>query len=203
MDSSDLRRGKPCLYKLTCVKTSLGESIDLKLCRYGQMQPPNFTLFTFECYESLTTYYTFIFPFIGGYLVSSRTDLEEFTRTFCDVLYDIGLIFQIQDDYLDVYGDSKVTGKVGTDIQEGKLTWLTAKILILLSDEDKNCYGLNDTHCIDTIRKLYEKYDIQKCYQTAIDGLIETTMTKIEQTSPPSFAAYYQSYLNSIRMRQK
>lgn len=59
---------------------------------------------------------------IGAYL-SGATDKEQ------EALYEfgihMGLAFQIQDDYLDCYGDEATFGKaIGGDIREGKKTWL-------------------------------------------------------------------------------
>ena len=42
--------------------------------------------------------------------------------------YDLGLAFQVADDYLDAYGDEKVFGKpIGGDILNEKKSWLTVK----------------------------------------------------------------------------
>ena len=59
-----------------------------------------------------------------------------------NALYDfggyLGLVFQLQDDYLDVYGDVKEFGKsIGGDIICNKKTYLLIKALELAGDKDK------------------------------------------------------------------
>ena len=52
----------------------------------------------------------------------------------CDALYqygyELGMAFQIADDYLDAFGDEKVFGKpIGGDIVNGKKSWLTVRTM--------------------------------------------------------------------------
>lgn len=62
--------------------------------------------------------------------------------TLCRRIYDfghkLGVAFQLQDDYLDSFGDEKVFGKkIGGDILNNKKTWLFIKSLDIAGPEEK------------------------------------------------------------------
>ncbi len=61
----------------------------------------------------------------------------------CDLLYkygfDLGLAFQVADDWLDTFGDPKVFGKaIGGDILNNKKTWLMIKALDKATETEKD-----------------------------------------------------------------
>ncbi|KAE9411770.1 hypothetical protein Angca_005497, partial [Angiostrongylus cantonensis] len=43
--------------------------------------------------------------------------------------------FAFQDDHLDVFGNPQLTGKTGTDIQDGKCTWISVRAVQKLRDK--------------------------------------------------------------------
>lgn len=52
-------------------------------------------------------------------------------------LWHSGVSVVTQDDYLDCYGDPAVTGKVGTDIQDNKCSWLVVECLRRVTPEQR------------------------------------------------------------------
>ncbi len=90
---------------------------------------------------------------------------EETAIAFDELGQKLGLAFQIQDDYLDVYGDEKTFGKpIGGDIMNAKKTLLLLYTKEHLSAEDneqlKQLMSLPQTarqERIDGVRTLYNK----------------------------------------------
>lgn len=62
------------------------------------------------------------------------------SEKICDALYNygyqLGMAFQVADDYLDAFGDEKVFGKpIGGDIVNSKKSWLTVRALEKIDDK--------------------------------------------------------------------
>ena len=80
----------------------------------------------------------------------------------------IGLAFQLQDDYLDVYGDPKVFGKaIGGDITSNKKTFMLINALLKAQDDDKaelekwiNAENFNRDEKVCAVTALYNKLNI-------------------------------------------
>lgn len=96
--------------------------------------------------------------------------------------YNLGLAFQVADDYLDAYGDEKVFGKpIGGDILNCKKSWLTVKAV------EKGAVGLtealNDTTLppaekIARVKAIYDSVDIVSEAKQAISVLSSRAVLK-------------------------
>ena len=62
---------------------------------------------------------------------------EEVCKALYNYGYELGMAFQVADDYLDAFGDEKVFGKpIGGDIVNGKKSWLTVRTLEKTDDKE-------------------------------------------------------------------
>ena len=89
---------------------------------------------------------------------------------------NLGIAFQLQDDYLDVFGDPETFGKqVGGDIIENKKTYLYLKALNsgseVISKELEHLYSIHPKEAdakINTVRSIFEKTKADQATKTAI-----------------------------------
>ncbi len=87
----------------------------------------------------------------------------------------MGLAFQMQDDYLDTFGNAETFGKqIGGDIVENKKTWLVLKTLELADDCDKQVLttlfnGYSEVDKIEKVKDLFKKYSVDILIQKEME----------------------------------
>ena len=103
----------------------------------------------------------------------------------------IGLAFQLQDDFLDVYGDPKVFGKaIGGDIIANKKTYMLINALNLANDEQKKllekwieCEHPDPQEKIAIITELYNEIGIDKLAAEKINSYFNEGLTFLEKVN--------------------
>ncbi|CAH8496422.1 unnamed protein product [Schistosoma turkestanicum] len=131
-----------------------------------------------------TGFYTFYLPVACG-MILAEVDGDDIFENVQHILLKLGNYFQAQDDYLDCFGDSEITGKVGTDIAEGKCTWLIVEALKYLSPEQcetlKTNYGKCDLESQQTIRNLYNTIKLPEKFRLYEEQTKSEIMTNIQK----------------------
>ena len=112
--------------------------------------------------------------------------VAESSEKNADSLYEyginLGLAFQLQDDYLDTFGNPETFGKqIGGDIIENKKTYLYLKAMELSDAHDKQKLEffykqkLEDNYIkIDEVKRIFEQCDIPALIQKLIHEYTET-----------------------------
>ncbi len=113
-------------------KVEFGQELDVVSSRKDEITKEEI----FRIHKLKTSKYTFEGPLLIGALLggAKQSDLE-ILKGYSTPL---GLAFQLQDDILGVFGDESKLGKpVGSDIREGKKTFLLLKAKETCSKSDK------------------------------------------------------------------
>eukprot|EP01132_Coremiostelium_polycephalum_P007443 gene7443-9147_t len=171
------------IFHETSYQTELGQLLDLTT----QPNRGDFTLFTLDTYKRIvkykTAYYSFYLPVALAMLMAGIVSKPAF-ETACDILLPMGEYFQIQDDFLDCYGDPSVIGKIGRDIEENKCSWLICQAIINGTPQQidtlKKHYGLDSKVDVEIVKKIYEEIDIKKIFRKYEDESYQSLIQKIK-----------------------
>ena len=106
----------------------------------------------------------------------------------------IGLAFQLQDDFLDVYGDTKVFGKaIGGDIVSNKKTYMLINAFNLATDEQREeltkwttAKEFDAKEKIAAVTALYNKIGIDKFAQKKIEYYFEQSRKYLDAVNAPA-----------------
>nr|APG79411.1 FPS2 [Eucommia ulmoides]BAB60822.1 putative FPP synthase 2 [Eucommia ulmoides] len=187
-------------------QTASGQMIDLITTLVGEKDLSKYSLpLHHRIVQYKTAYYSFYLP-VACALVMSGENLDNHVDVK-NILVEMGTYFQVQDDYLDCFGDPKFIGKIGTDIEDFKCSWLVVKALELANDEQKKLlhenYGKEDPECVAKVKKLYETLNLQDVfgeYERQSHGKL---IKAIEGHSNKAVQFVLKSSLEKIYQRQK
>lgn len=198
------------LFNQVGLDTEMGQMLDLTSQPLGQTGKAILDHFSIDLYRKIVTYktacYTFFLPVACGLIIMDK-DGDKELDTAREICMKIGEKFQIQDDYLDNFGEPEMIGKIGTDIQDHKCSWLCVQALKLMSAKQRAIfdehYGKHAEASVQEIKKIFNDLKLKDVYleqeeisKTEILGLVDGASSFLSKE-------LFTPILNKIHLRQK
>lgn len=187
-------------------QTTSGQMIDLITTIEGEKDLSKYSLDLHRrIVQYKTAYYSFYLPVACALLMAGKK-LEDHVDVK-NILIDMGTYFQVQDDYLDCFGDPEVIGKIGTDIEDFKCSWLVVKALEICNDEQKKLlyenYGKQDPTCVAKVKQLYNELNLQGVFAEYESQSYGKLVKSIEAHPSKAVQEVLKSFLAKIYKRHK
>ncbi|XP_039252131.2 farnesyl pyrophosphate synthase-like [Styela clava] len=196
------------LFREVMTFTELGQSLDMETSEKPEV---DFTYFTKERYYAIikykTSFYSFYLPIACALYLTGNAD-ETTLKKSCSILTEMGCYFQVQDDFIDCYGNPDITGKIGTDIESNKCCWLIVKALELCSSEQRQVlqknYGKWDKEKKRAVVDVYEQLNLESHYHKYEEETYAKLSTDIKEFNHPNIPrVVFLELLDKIYKRKK
>ncbi|KAI8800497.1 geranyltranstransferase [Cladochytrium replicatum] len=196
------------LFHEVTYQTELGQLMDLITAPEDDVDLTRFSIQKHAyIVEYKTAYYSFYLP-VACAMRMVGIEAEHAYAQARDVLLPLGEYFQVQDDYLDCFGDPTLIGKIGTDIEDNKCSWLINRALSIATPEQRRAldenYGKKDSECARRVKEVYQDMGLRRVYEQyeersyrKISGLIEAVDEKVLPRK------MFTSFMNRIYKRSK
>lgn len=106
---------------------------------------------------------------------------------------NLGIAFQLQDDYLDTFGDDSFGKRIGGDILEGKKTFLVLKTMELANPDDlkelkeilSSSEQSTEEDRIQKARSIFKRYGVHDLIRAEIKKYIDLSFDFVNETGLP------------------
>ncbi|CAG7822083.1 unnamed protein product [Allacma fusca] len=169
------------------LKMCIGQGLDLLASKNTDVTSFDMTLYK-EIVFQKTSNFGFGVPIASALIMKglSKTEVVERTENFTR---EIGLIFQIQDDFKDVFGDPNIEGKTSTDISNGKCAWPIVVALERANPTQRltliENYGKPNSAQVNIVKSVFAELEIKQEYQKSM-ALMRQNIEIIIANSPES-----------------
>ena len=197
------------LFQEVAFQTELGQTCDLLTAPEDHVDLDNFSL---EKYSFIviykTAYYSFYLPVALAMLYTGKASPANLKQAE-DILIPMGEYFQVQDDYLDNFADPETLGKIGTDIQDNKCSWLVNQALKKVTPEQRKVlqdnYGQKNKECELRVKQLFDELELEKIYKEYEEARVSELREKIAAVDESSGMKQedYSEFLRKIYKRRK
>ena len=192
------------LFSKTAIKVCEGQQLDIDFEKKQEI--------SFNEYLLMITYKTA--ELIGvamkmGAIIANATTADQ--EKIYEFGKNLGIAFQLQDDYLDCFGNENDFGKkIGGDIIERKKTFLYIKTLELISgDEKSNFISLynslydNSKDKITLVKDMYNKYNIENEIAVEIQKYTDSAFQILESLKLPKEKNEFLKNIGNLLVQRK
>lgn len=155
-----------------------------------------------------TAFYSFYLPVVLA-LHYLQLATEKNLQQARDILIPLGEYFQCQDDFLDVYADPETLGKVGTDIQDNKCSWVINAALERANEKQRKVldenYGRKDKEREKRCKEVFAEIEIEsiyKKYEEDIVGKLKEMIANLDESEGLK-KGVFEAFLRKIYKRTK
>lgn len=209
----------------TTYRTEMGQLVDLLgggTCQ-GPQGRADLGRFSMENYRLMvlykTAYYSFYLPVALAMLVRGVPEVHNLDVSGTsmrpydvarEILLPLGEYFQVQDDFLDFAGTPEQIGKIGTDIVEGKSSWVINTALKVASPEQQQVleenYGQKNTEREQRVKDMFEELNIRELYdqhEQRVVGDINAKIDAVVEVDGGLKREVFRRFLRKIYKRDK
>ncbi|KAK5735344.1 Farnesyl pyrophosphate synthetase [Elasticomyces elasticus] len=197
------------LFHEVSFQTELGQLCDLLTAPEDHVDLDNFSMekYTFIVVYK-TAYYSFYLPVVLA-LYFSGLATEKNLKQAEEILIPMGEYFQVQDDYLDNFADPETLGKIGTDIQDNKCSWLVNQALKKCDGRQREVlegnYGKKDRECEGRVKEVFGELGLEGVYleyEEKVVGELRDKIANLDESEGLK-KTVFEEFLRKIYKRSK